>query len=417
MRTVLIISKHFSPSFNIAGKRAYRFAKHLQSHGWRAIVWTSPLSEGQPVDDSQLQLDQIHVEPTYGASFWSQSGSSLPLATGGLKRRLKDAISIPIDKDIWLTSKASKMLKQLCLRENVDVIFASSSPYSALIQAWAANRMTDIPFCLDLRDPWSLNIIQKWKPLWVRFVEQRIEKHLFRKASRVVLTCEDASNAYRSLYPKLPHNRITTITNSFDSDYEIKRTKPLGPITLIHFGNCYGLRSLKTILLAIAKIRDSREYPKDGIRLINYGRVLELDVDLAKSLNLEDVFQPHKQIDYEKGLVILAQADLLMLPSFGEERLFIPGKTFDYLFARTPILCLANPCQLTRLIKNTCSGSVVSPSDVDGAADAIKAAISARNNLSLETMKLDQIKQYDSKFTTAKLAAMLDEVADEGASR
>ncbi|MEA2175853.1 MAG: hypothetical protein QOD00_3445 [Blastocatellia bacterium] len=417
MNTVLIISQRFPPAFNVGGKRAYRFAKYLRMHGWRVVVWTAPLSEGQPQDETQFGLDELRTERTYEPRWWPSRDLSYVTDTAPLAdenspgKRLKRLLTIPLGRDVWLTPRALFLLRELCRRERVNVILASSGPHSALFQAWAASKLLGLPFCLDLRDPWSLNFLQRNKPLWVRMTERRIERMLFRRAARVILTCEDATHAYRDLYPELPADRMTTITNSFDPDFKVERTAPAGPVTLVHFGHCNGPRSLATILSSMARLRACGRWPDEGMRLINFGRVRARDLNLAASLGLSESFLHQEPLSYHEGISLLSRADLQILLGYADEKLFIPAKTFDYFLSSTPILCLAPRSALAELIERACAGRVVSPEDVRACSDVIEAAIDARNGGPPVASPLHSvIEQHDARFTAGQLAAHLNEV-------
>jgi hypothetical protein len=322
--------------------------------------------------------------------------------------------SIPIGKDIWLTPRVLRIIGKLAQEEPLDAIFATSGPTTALLEGWMASKLNGLPLCLDLRDPWSLNFLQRRKPAWIRAVERRIEHFLFRQANRVIFNSEDASRAYQALYPQLPRNRITTITNSFDPARQVKRQPPEGPVTLVHFGNCNGLRSLATVIRALARMRDDGLWPTHGMRLLNLGRVRASDVSLAAALELKDAFEYQEATAYDQGLAILGRADLQILLGYGDETLYIPAKTYDYLLTGRPVLCLARPCVLTECIEQTNAGRVVEPDDVAGAIEVIKAAIAARNGgPPVSVPQADAVSRYDARYTSAQLARLLDEIVSE----
>jgi hypothetical protein len=420
MRTVLIISRWFPPMREVGGKRAYRFAKYLPDYGWRPIVWTSSIPEGYPADPAPPDLTEGRVEPTFEPGWWSRaslaySTDSAPIAErAGLRGLLKRLTSVPVGKDLLLAPRGAKVIGELCRREKIDVILASSGPHVSLIYGWLAGRLFGIPLCLDLRDPWSLNYLQNRKPSWVRAAERVIERFLFNRADRIIFNSEDATAAYRALYSDLPPERMTTIANSFDPAHRLERRAPDGPILLAHFGNCYGSRRLETVLRAMARLRETGKWPSQGMLLANLGRVSASDVMLAAELGISDAFEYREAVAYEQGLSILGAADLQVLLSYGDETLHIPAKTYDYFLTGSPVLCLARRSQLTELIEQTSLGRVVDTDDIYGAASAIEAAIRARDGgPPVATPNPDVISRYDARHTTAELALLLDEVMKE----
>src|SRR5690606_27506468 len=139
----------------------------------------------------------------------------------------------------------------------VEAVFATSSPYAMLVHGWMVARAAGLPLFLDLRDPWSLNFLQRGRANWVRRSEAAIERALFDAADRVILNCESAREAYAELYPELG-SKLVTITNAYEG--RVWPHQPLHegpserPLQIVHFGNCYGPRSLRTVLSAIARL-------------------------------------------------------------------------------------------------------------------------------------------------------------------
>lgn len=419
MRTLLLISRYFPPMFDVGGKRPFRFARYLHHHGWRTVVWTSQISEGRPVDPTPLSLPpDVRVVREY-RSRWqrepkgrlSDGTCSTPVADRHERRAW---FEIPVDRDIWWTPRMLYRLRRVVDVERPDAIFATSSPYSVLIAAALLKKTTGLPLCLDLRDPWTLNFLHKRRPAWVRRLDRAVEKGVFRVADRVVFTCKSAATAYREHYPNLPKEKFTTITNSFDPAQRPARQTREGPISLVHFGNCYGPRRLTPVLEAIARLREQQRIEPEQIRVLNLGRIAADDLDRAARLGVADCLQHRPAVSYEDGLSLLAAADLQILLPYGEETLFVPAKFYDYLLTGTPILCLAPPSELTEYVEATGSGQWTEAEDIEGIAGIIAKAIEARRSGSSRyTPQIDVIDRFSALQTTAKLAKLLNELVDE----
>jgi glycosyltransferase involved in cell wall biosynthesis len=274
----------------------------------------------------------------------------------------------------------------------------------------ALARATGKPLVLDLRDPWTLNFLQHNRPSWVREVEARIEARLFSQAARVILTCASAAAAYRDRYPKFAE-KIVAITNAFEPR-ELAHEPRYDRLTLIHFGNCYGPRSLAPVLHAIARLRDQGRLDPRELVVRNLGRISRADLDLAASLGLADQLEHEVAAPYEQGLAALARADLLLLFSYGREQLFLPAKLFDYMAAGAPVLCVAPASELSDIVASTRIGRSCDPDDVDGCAEIIMAAAERRRCASepLRDPSGAALEPYTARATTAALARLLDGV-------
>src|SRR5690606_8804698 len=254
--------------------------------------------------------------------------------------------------------------------------------------------------------------LQAGRPSWVRKVEARIEASLFEQADRVILTCAAAAQAYRERFPALA-DKIVTITNAFEPRV-LAREPRFDRLTLIHFGNCYGARSLAPVIRALARLRDQgRLDPREDV-VRNLGRIRRCDPEPAASLVLAAQLEPDTAVPYQQGLAELARADLLLLLSYGREQLFLPAKLFDYMAAGAPVLCGAPTSELTEIVAATQIGRSCDPDDVDACAAIISAAAARRRDGDAAEPLRDSsgaaLQPYTAEATTAALARLLDQL-------
>jgi glycosyltransferase involved in cell wall biosynthesis len=425
-KTVLIVSRFFPPMFDVGGKRAWRFASHLPRHGWRAVVLTDRPSRGHAIDPTLKVPENVEVCQHYYPRWWprpSGAGSNgtaeLPIPvqpeSNDLLHRARRQFRVPVGEEIIVAPRVAWLARQIVRRVGAQAIFATSSPYSALVFGAAAARATGLPLCLDLRDPWSLNFLQEDKPAWVQRVEARIEHRLLSSADRVTFTSEATTKAYRERFPDIPAERFRTIYNSFDPQFRPPaRGETDGILRIVHFGNVYGRRSLAPVLEGLAILRARARRDAGRVVLVNLGRVTEADLALSNRLGLDGCFEYRPFIPYEEGLNLLARSSVQLLLGYGDETLYLPAKLFDYLMTRVPILCVAPPSELTRIVHDTGSGTSVDPGDPQGIADALARALVAPDRLSSISRDEARIGRFSATETAHELAAVLDEMIGEG---
>ncbi|EDM80174.1 hypothetical protein PPSIR1_36027 [Plesiocystis pacifica SIR-1] len=425
MRKVLILSRYFPPMFDVGGKRAYRFARYLPEHGWRAVVLTGKIPERRPVDDTPLRLPEgTRVERIYEPSWFreptgrpSDGTIAKPVRSPdpAAKPKRRRLLGLPVGPDIALLPHVVREGVRLGRREGVDAVFATSSPYAMLVHGQQIAKRLGVPLILDLRDPWTLNFFQQRRARWALAMDRRIEARLFETADRVILNCETALAAYRALYPDLPKNRLTAIRNAFDPADQPTTPEPSSraadePLHLLHFGNCYGPRRVETMLHAMAELR--RERPDaPPVLLENLGRVGTADLELAERLGLSESFRHGVFVPFAEGLERLARADLAVLVAYGDETLYIPAKLYDYLLARAPIACISQPGELADIVEGTGAGKSIRPGDVAGARALLEAAIDARaEGRRAFTPDEDALRSFGAPATARALAGLLDAV-------
>lgn len=419
LRTALFVSRYFPPAFDVGGRRAYHFAKYLPEYGYRAVVVTAREPSPEKRDPAPLELPPStrlvrKFEPEgYQASQARLSDGTLPTpvasprAKAGPLERLGKQFALPLGPEARVVPHLRRVLLRVIAEERPDVIFASSSPYAVLLAGYLAGEAAGLPVVLDLRDPWSLNFLQRDKAGWVRAVEARLERFLFERAQLITVTSEATAEAYRELYPKL-RGRIVTVYNAFDPARRPKDAVKSDKLRLIHFGNCYGPRSLETVLRAIALLRKKK--PGVSLELLNLGRVSERDLALAAELGISDVFRFRPVVPYKEGLALLAGADLQVLLAYGEETLFIPAKFYDYLLSGAPLLCVSKPSELTRLVSELGAGVSVEPNDVDATLRAIEGALEARSQGAVRRVDPEKAACFSAPRAAERLAALFDQI-------
>jgi hypothetical protein len=415
MKTVLMLSRFFPPAFDVGGKRAYRFARYLGQHGWRAVVLTERVPTDRRTDDTPVDLPpEVEVVreylPRFGR-FYGNAGTDgtnpTPVAASSGRASL---LRWPIASDLWLAPRFAWLVDSLAERYRPDAVFASSSPYTALVFGAIYKAMTGTPLCLDLRDPWTLNFLQQGKPAWAQRVDTFAERRLFDYADQVTVTCASARDAYRALYPHLPADKIQCIYNSFDP---AQRPEPApveanSPLTLVHFGNCYGARSLAPILQAIASLRARGALAAGQVRLRNFGRLSVADLELAATLGVADALEAAPVVPYAEGIAQLAAADLQILLGYGEHTLFVPAKLYDYLLAGAPILCVTPESELSAMVRATGRGVAAELHETHAIERALLDALDRRAAPLRAPHASDAAAQYSSPETARQLATLLD---------
>jgi len=417
-----MISRYFPPLYDVGGKRAYRFARHLPDHGWQPIVLTGAVPSGHPVDPTPLDLAApVRVIRDYAPPWWRHRRSGLADGTrsdpipagngGGVHRWLGAQATLPLKRDVLLAPRTALWARRLARSTPIDIVFATAPPWAVLVHGLAASRATGAPLCLDLRDPWSLGFLHRDAARWVQCVERAAEARLIARADRVIFTCDDIAHAYRARFAAICPQHFAVIYNSFDPSLRPPpQPRPERP-TIVHFGNCYGPRSLAPALRAITALRGHGFAPQ--LRLLNLGRVLESDLRLAEQLGIRDCFEYRPMLPYTEGLRLLAGADLQLLFGYGDEPGYVPAKLFDYLLSGAPMLCIAHPSELTRLVEKTGSGHCAAPDEVQAIADIIAAAMSRQPGGTNARPTAAAIERFSAPRTTAQLARVFDEILVE----
>lgn len=422
-----MVSYYFPPRFTIGGKRAFRFARYLPEFDWSTVILTARGPATERLDPSfhddvlpacevhrdYLTDDEIARLPT--VALGSDGTSSEPTKMWGshLSR---------FSKQWWLNETRfrpivgpavnsvpafARRISNLAERLRPDIIWATGSPWETVVAATMAARNTKTPLVLDFRDPWSFGLAIGYGSTFVRVVNSAIEKAVLRRAAMLTVTTESTRDRYVELGAA---KRVECIRNCYDPAILVT-PQSNDRFTLVHFGNCYANRALKPFLHAMARAIQLGSLDRTGVRLLNLGRVSEEDLALADELGVREQFEYRTVMPYEEGLAIVAGADLALLLAFGDEPWFIPGKFYDYVAARAPILALSTSPELDNLVERTGLGRVRAATDIDGLARCIIDAYEARKNgRKLITPDDEVIESLSARNGAKKLAGLFDEV-------
>jgi Glycosyl transferase 4-like domain len=428
VKKALLVSYYFPPRFTIGGKRAFRFARYLPEFGWSTVVLTARGPVSEPLDptfrDDELPeceirrdyLNEAEVAKLQQVGYGSDGTIATPTKMWGMQpprfsrqwwineTRLKPIIG-PAIGDV---PKIARRIVALAREIKPDILWATGSPWETVTAATLAARDLNVPFILDFRDPWSFGLGISASSAFVRTVNSAIESALLRRAAMFTVTSEATRDKYISLGKA---KRIECIRNGYDPAVVVEPRRA-DRFTLVHFGNCYANRTLEPFLRAAARaIRDGL-VDRNDFRILNLGRVAEVDLALAEELGIREQFEYRTVLPYEEGLAIVAGADLALLLAFGDEPWFIPGKLYDYVSVRTPMLCLSSSNELDDLVARTGIGWAYDASDIGAMAKCIGEAFAARKNgRKLGEPNQRVIESLSARNGAQRLAGLFDEVS------
>ena len=241
MKKVSLIARSFPPFLPIGHSiRAIKFIKYLPALGWKSIVLTvDDLKEYEtlPKVGSETSLSEIHNntkiyrtrtgEPSVDYLRREEEFGHKNLITrllvklfGGARRWILRNLILPDRTMTWLPFAVCKGIK-IANRENIDIIFATCPPHSALLIGAVLKLFTRKPLVLDYRDDW---IDTPWfmaKPSITNGGGEIIGTLGDQVADKVILVTEWSMKAFLERYPNQPLEKFNLIPNGCDlSDFK-----------------------------------------------------------------------------------------------------------------------------------------------------------------------------------------------------
>jgi hypothetical protein len=418
-KNLLIICRIFPPLTPVGGKRIYFFSKYLSSYGWEPYIVTSPIPRNAPVDPS-FDIAKLKIERYYCPKWWPQPHVKYPMFSFFNRTKkgsgrifllaLYKFLQIPFGKELVLIPFVLFRLIRKCKRDKIDLVYASSGPPLTLFYGYLIALFTNLPLVVEFRDPWTLNYLQLSKPFWIQYVERYIERIIVRKANRLIFTSEITCKKYQAIYSKILPSRMSFIYSGYDTSVKLK-IKPEISIfySIVHFGNCFGSRSLKPLLIAIKQLEKENLLPICGIKLISYGYMCDEDINYSNEICLNKIIINHKPINYTDGIAKMANADLLLLLGYGNEEGYIPAKIFDYFLVNKPILCITKCSELMGIVQKYKQGMVASPHNIDEIKRLLLYAFKSKGKKYRDPLEL-QMAPFTIEKSVRELSDVLNSV-------
>lgn len=353
---LLFVTYFFPPYRSVGAVRTGQTAKHLCLLGHDVQVITA----GQQLAAADLPLevpgDRVHATPWLGRRITravsSQGGtggadastarSASPGATHSARRALRLAqrnlIYMPDDCIGWYPFAVAAGLR-LVRKHRIDLVYASAGPLTSLLVAATVARCAGVPWVGELRDLWADNHYRDLAA-WFHAVDAGLERRVLSTASGLVTVSGPWAKYLEHKYG-LP---VRTVYNGFEerSDRSERAPSPDAPLVLAHLGRLYsGKRDPTPLFRAIRELGDDARH----VRVEFYGPQNSAVESLAAACGVQEQVIVGPEIAYAESLRVQSSADVLLLVMWdtpGEEGV-LPGKLFEYLGARRPVLAVGAP--------------------------------------------------------------------------
>jgi glycosyltransferase involved in cell wall biosynthesis len=371
---VLLVTMYFPPAGGGGVQRSLKLAQYLPALG----VETHVLAPDDPKwvhRDPELRVPTqawIHRARYIGPR--GRKPAEELRATDGLQRALVQAqvtarrLLVPDASVTWNLTAIPAAIR-IAKREGIDVVITTSPPGSVHFVGAAVRRAAGTRWIADLRDPLVANQHRRDDTAAARArqaANEQVARLVARNADAVTCVSEAIADEVRGLGARGP---VRVIANGCDfDDFAGLEYVPAPRFRITHTGSFFGKRDPRPFLQAF------RDAELDAVARF-VGDFRSSDREWAEGLDLGDRLEI---VDYlPRGDSLRLQRDsealLLLVPDAGGRgKGVLSGKVFEYIAAGRPILAVVPPDGAAAdLVRETGSGVVVAPDDVDG----IRAAL------------------------------------------
>lgn len=431
MKRVLIITYYWPPSGGSGVQRWVKFAKYLPKYGWQPVIYTPENPELTAVDKSLLseipaeaEVIKRHITEPYGiyhALFGGKKasgGSSVVNPINGGKKTFKQKLSLFVrgnffvpDPRVWWVGPSVRFLKKYLKEHPVDVIVSTGPPHSMHLIALGLSRETGLPWFADFRDPWTKMFYFKHLELssFAREMHEEMEREVLDGATRVIAVSPDV----RKDFQKMTSTPVELITNGFDEkDFSDDFDRDEN-FNITHTGLFAADGNPVTLWKVLSDKCAVEPLFKASLRLRLVGKTDKEITDSIESYGLKDNLLDFGYKDHVTAVSEQRNASFLILPLRKEPEYgaVLPGKLFEYLASRRPILGIGQPDgAMARIVADTGSGVVYDWDDEKSMRTWVDFCWDEFMKDELKDNSSD-ISKYSRRRLTADLAALLDEVS------
>jgi glycosyltransferase involved in cell wall biosynthesis len=413
MRDLVFVAFHFPPLQGSSGiQRTLSFARYLPEHGWRPHVLTVQERAYESVAASTVDL----IPPGTSVHRCWALDSRRHLS---LRGRHLDVLATP---DRWLTWTPAGVLRGAALARSVAAAaICSTYPIAtAHLVGFGISRLTGLPWVADLRDP----MLQPDFPDgWLRrrsfgFIERLIMRH----AHTVVVTTPGAAAYYRDRFPHTDAKRIVVVENGYD-DFGLGNIPVPAPeaskaLVLLHSGLIYRKeRNPDRFFTALRRVLDDPEMPRVRLVLRAPGGELPLAA-IAAQHGLAETIEILPPLPYREALAEMMAADGLLVLQSKECNYQIPAKTYEYLYARKPVIGITDPRGDTgQLLAGFGVEAIAALEDASAIEAMLRRCLPRLRNADFPCPSAEAVAPLSRRARTAEFARVLDQAAADSANR
>lgn len=399
MKKILMIAAEYPPCLSAGVQRTYHFSENLLDYGWMPHILTANERIYRAIDNGVVVSESIvqRLKRVFALDVTvhlAVKGKYL----GWLENPDRFASWYFMG---WRTGR--KMISQ----GDIDVIWSTFPVATAHWIGLKLKKETGLPWIADYRDPVNVHVDKSAKiTRWARF----LDKATVENADIVVFATQKMKELYIGAYPQLNPRKFRVIENGYDQNLfdNLERIEASRPyFQLLYSGGLYPQgRDPIPLFVAISKLRDLGTIQEDNFKLVfrGAGKGFEYAQKLEE-LNISSLVEFLEPVPFAESVQEMKNADALLVLQGEIFNNQVPGKVYEYIATKNPILGVVGELGATQQILSEVPNAYLArETDSDAIARELSLLLES-DNTSLPTTA-----GYSRRGRSKMLAELLMEI-------
>ncbi|TYP74943.1 glycosyltransferase family 4 protein [Aquimarina intermedia] len=427
MLKVLIITYYWPPAGGPGVQRWLKFVKYLRDFDIEPIVYC-PQNPSYPLLDDTLEKDipkDITIlkkpifEPYRFAEVFSKSASTT-ISKGIIVNEEKQSLIqklllyirgnffIPDARKFWVRSSV-KYLDQYLQTKPIDILITTGPPHSVHLIGKELKKKIGLPWLADFRDPWTTIGYHKKLKLSKRAAakHKKLESAVLNAADRLLVTSYTTAKEFKTLTNK----PISVITNGYD-EYNYSEVELDKNFTISHIGSLLSGRNPIQLWQALYDLTIEDEDFAKFFKLQLIGATSPEVLESLQAIGLLMFIEDKGYVSHQEALKLQKSSQVLLLIEIDskETECIIPGKLFEYMVSKRPILAIGpKNADIRSIIMETETGSFFEYDSYNLIKEQLKKYFDLYQNQKLSTKPVG-LEKYSRKSLTQNLAQVLKQM-------
>jgi len=337
MRKVLLIAQEYPPAKGAGVERTFALSRDLQDFGWQPIVLTMK-PRAYDMFDTSRKIPHDLVPYVFRAfSFNAARDFSLAGKYPGI-------LSIPDRWSSWFFD-GYRTGYNLISQYQPQLIWSTFPVATSHLIALFLKKRSGLPWVCDFRDPMPFHYskclsLQKKAFQW-------IDARSVQQADASVFVTNHMKQLYAKSYPNFT-KKFHIIENGYNEEnyknIKIEEKKPDGFFRMLHSGTISEeRRNPRVVFDALKILKQESKISSDRFVFIFRGvNNPEYFEKLADMSDVSDLIQFLPDTDYANSLQEMFTVDALVAIQGEIYKNQIPGKIYEYIRAKKPILAISS---------------------------------------------------------------------------